>query len=309
MKYEDAGVNITLAEKLVNDISGYSDQIGKFAAHFSLAPWDGLELVTSCDGVGTKVMLAKYAKDTYGRSLYSVGQDCVAMVVNDMLCEFAKPLFFLDYFATNKLDPSDYKEVLAGINDACHSMNVKLIGGETAEMPGMFNGKIFDVCGFGVGVRQKSEPQKIEVGDRVIGIKSNGIHSNGFSVIRKLIETNQIDEDFVDMLLQPTPLYKHHIDTLRKSFVNIKAIANITGGGLRNIKRILPDRYFVKWLKQHSKYYAHEELFEWIQDNADMTDLEMQETFNCGLGMVLVISQRPYIPMPLDDIVDLGVIA
>ena len=309
MKYEDAGVNITLAEKLINDISGYSNEIGKFAAHFNLAPWDGFNLVTSCDGVGTKVMLAKYAKDRYGRSLYSIGQDCVAMVVNDMLCEDAKPLFFLDYYACNKLDPSDYKEVLAGIKDACESLNMKLIGGETAEMPGMFNGNIFDVCGFGVGVKRMTTRQPIQAGDRVIGIKSNGIHSNGFSVVRKILENNMLDAEFVDLLLAPTPLYMHDIDKLRKSFVDIKAIANITGGGLRNIKRILPEKYFVKWHKRSSIFHAHEDTFQWIQTMSNMNDVEMQETFNCGLGMVLVISERPYIPIPLDNVVELGVVA
>jgi phosphoribosylformylglycinamidine cyclo-ligase len=308
MNYLDAGVNVSLADALIGEISGFSDEIGKFAAHYNLAPWDGNNLVTSCDGVGTKVILAKYAKDTHGRSLHSIGQDCVAMVVNDMICEDAKPLFFLDYFATNKLNRSDYKEVLAGINDACASMKMKLIGGETAEMPGMFNGNIFDVCGFGVGVKRNTIRKPIEAGDRVIAIKSNGLHSNGFSVIRKIMENNFLDAESIDMLLNPTPLYYNDIETLRKNFVDIKAIANITGGGLNNIRRILPDEYFVRWKKNLPIYHAHADTFQWIQSMANITDADMQDTFNCGLGMVLVVSERPYIKMPLDDVIELGVV-
>lgn len=308
MNYLEAGVNISLADALIGEISGFSDQIGKFAAHYNLAPWDGNNLVTSCDGVGTKVILAKYAKDTHGRSLHSIGQDCVAMVVNDMICEDAKPLFFLDYFATNKLDRSDYKEVLAGINDACASMKMKLIGGETAEMPGMFNGNIFDVCGFGVGVRRNTIRNPIEPGDRIIAIKSNGLHSNGFSIIRKIMENNLLDAESIDMILRPTPLYYNDIEKLRKNFVDIKAIANITGGGLNNIRRILPDEYHVRWKKNLPIFHAHADTFQWIQSMSNMTDADMQDTFNCGLGMVLVVSERPYIKMPLDNIVELGVI-
>ena len=309
MKYLEAGVDVTLADELISEISGYSDEIGKFAAHYNLAPWDGNNLVTSCDGVGTKVILAKYAKDKYGRSLHSIGQDCVAMVVNDMICEDAKPLFFLDYYATNKLDRSDYKEVLAGINDSCAKLKMKLIGGETAEMPGMFNGNIFDVCGFGVGVKRNTQKNPIVAGDRVIGIKSNGLHSNGFSIIRKIMENHLLDAESIDMLLRPTPLYHNDIETLRKSFVDIKGIANITGGGLNNIRRILPSKYFVKWNKNLPTFHAHVDTFQWIQSMSNMTDSDMLETFNCGLGMVLVISERPYIKMPLNNIIDLGVVA
>ena len=310
MNYEDAGVNITLAETLIDDISGFSDQIGKYAATYSLAPWERNDLVAAADGVGTKVMLAKKAKEMYGRPLNSIGQDCVAMVFNDMLCENAKPLFFLDYYATNKLNHSDYKEVLDGMYDACSTMNVKLIGGETAELPGMFVDGLFDVCGFGIGVKYKRHEDKaIKSGDKIIGLKSDGVHSNGFSVIRKILEEVDIDESFMEMLLTPTPLYYPHIKKLRESFIDIKALSHITGGGLRNLFRVLPKDLCIQWTEFDSPFYSQFDTFEWIQSWSEMSDGDMRDTFNCGLGMILVVSDNPRIPFPLEDHVILGTIA
>ena len=310
MKYKESGVDISLAEQLVDEISGFSDQIGKYAATFQIPAWERNDLVASADGVGTKVILAKSAKELYGRPLNSVGQDCVAMVFNDMLCEGAKPLFFLDYYATNKLNQSDYREVLDGMYDACSQIGVSLIGGETAEMPGMFAGDAFDVCGFGVGMkrwRHREEPT-IRTGDKIIGLRSDGVHSNGFSVIRKIIDEVEVDEEFMNMLLTPTPLYYKTIDLLYKHFVEIKAISHITGGGLRNLFRVLPKDLCIQWEKFDSPYYAHEETFQWIQDYSGMSVEDMRDTFNCGLGMILVVSPRPNIPIPLDDYIELGTI-
>ena len=310
MKYQSAGVDIPLAEKLIGDISGFSDQIGKYAATYELPPWERSDLVAAADGVGTKVILAKKAKELYNRPLNSVGQDCVAMVFNDMLCEGAKPLFFLDYYATNKLDSSDYREVLDGMFDACAKMNVKLIGGETAEMPGMFATNAFDVCGFGVGVKRRRpfEFPKIESGDILIGLPSNGVHSNGFSVIRKILEEIEIDEAFMNMLLEPTPLYYNQIETLYRNFIEVKAISHITGGGLRNLMRVLPKDLCIDWVEFPSPFYAHEETFQWIQDYSEMSDEDMRATFNCGLGMILVINPRPSIPLPPESYIKLGTI-
>ena len=148
MDYKTAGVNIDLADSLINKISLKSDQIGKFAANFTLDKKLNRDLVASCDGVGTKILLALEAKRKYNRSLKSIGQDCVAMVINDILCENAEPLFFMDYLSTSKLNESDYLEIIQGIQDACEYVNIPLIGGETAELPGMFTEGSVDVCGF-----------------------------------------------------------------------------------------------------------------------------------------------------------------
>lgn len=311
MKYQSAGVDIPLAEQLIKDISGFSDQIGKYAATYELPPWERSDLVAAADGVGTKVILAKKAKELYNRPLNSIGQDCVAMVFNDMLCEGAKPLFFLDYYATNKLDPSDYREVLDGMRDACSEMNVKLIGGETAEMPGMFATNAFDVCGFGVGVKRQRHHgfPKVESGDMIIGLPSNGVHSNGFSVIRKILEEIEVDEDFMNMLLEPTPLYHKQIDLLYKNFVSIKAISHITGGGLRNLLRVMPKGLCIEWKDFSSPFYAHHDTFEWIQEYSQMSDEDMRDTFNCGLGMILIVNPRLYIPIPIEDYIVLGTVA
>lgn len=310
MNYKEAGVNITLAEELIDDIKGFSDEIGKYAATFPLAPWERNDIVAAADGVGTKVMLAKYAKEMFGRPLNSIGQDCVAMVFNDMLCEHAKPLFFLDYYATNKLNHSDYREVLNGMNDACATMGVKLIGGETAEMPGMFVGEMFDVCGFGIGVKYRRHvDQKIVSGDKIIGLKSAGVHSNGFSVIRKILEEVDVDQDFMEMLLTPTPLYYNDIKILRESFYDIKVLSHITGGGLRNLFRVLPKDLCIHWEEFDSPFYSQYDTFEWIQAYSQMTDEEMRDTFNCGLGMIVVVSENHRIPFPIDDHVVLGTVA
>ena len=153
MDYTSSGVNIALADKLVKGLAETNDQIGKFAAEYTLPAKSSTRLVSSCDGVGTKVLLALQAKKRFGRPLSSIGEDCVAMVINDLLCENATPLFFMDYFATSSLNESDYNEVLAGIISACKSIDVQLIGGETAELPGMFTPGSLDVCGFGVGAK------------------------------------------------------------------------------------------------------------------------------------------------------------
>jgi len=290
MNYKEAGVDIEKADSLIDKIKKYSDQIGPYGGQFDVPKWSPLNFVASCDGIGTKVMLAKRAKDMYGRSLQSLGQDLVGMVVNDLLCQFALPLIFMDYYATSKLNESDYLEVLEGIHSACEEVGCKLIGGETAEMPGMFAYDIFDVAGFAVGQVVKTYfDHTIEEGDIVIGLPSSGVHSNGFSLIRKY--QDHYDQDFLNKLLEPTILYKNRVDEIRSYGVFIKALAHITGGGFDNLNRILPSNLKINW-NQSEGFYYHHDVFEKIRELSGMSYLEMRKTFNCGIGMMLVIPKN-----------------
>ncbi len=305
MNYKAAGVNIDLADSLIDKISTKSDQIGKFAANFTLDKKLNRELVASCDGVGTKILLALEAKRKYNRSLKSIGQDCVAMVINDILCENAEPLFFMDYLSTSKLNESDYLDIIQGIQDACEYVNIPLIGGETAELPGMFTEGSVDVCGFAVGTKQFLDFNKIELGDLVIGIHSSGIHSNGFSLVRRLLEEYPACDVHMEQLLEPTQLYHNHVKMLRSNFVEIKAIAHITGGGFNNINRVLSKLVTVQYYDA-DPFYEHEEIFKWIQNKSKLSNIEMQNTFNCGIGMMIVIPANRLNDIPFSDYTVLG---
>lgn len=310
MDYTSAGVNVKLADRLIKNIAVESEEIGKYAASYTLPLGTSSKLVSSCDGVGTKVLLALEAKRSFGRSLSSIGEDCVAMVINDLLCENANPLFFMDYFATSTLNESDYNEVLAGIIKACRSIGVKLIGGETAELPGMFREGALDVCGFGVGTQDFLNWQPPDEGDIVIGLHSTGVHSNGFSLVRKILENNSVSHEFLDKLLTPTPLYYKEIKLLREHYYAIKAVAHITGGGWHNLNRVLPDKYSVEWYDNKCIVRQHE-VFEWIQTAGNLTDLEMRNTFNCGIGMMVILrkqplEQNPYSKLPFSNYSILG---
>ena len=305
MDYKSAGVNVELADNLIKKISGVSDQIGKFAAEFELDKKMNRQLVASCDGVGTKIMLAKYAKNKFNRSLFSIGVDCVAMVVNDLLCENATPLFFMDYFATNSLEESDYLEVIEGINSSCKSYNIALIGGETAELPGMFTQDHFDVCGFGVGTKDFLDWYPVKEGDLVIGLHSSGIHSNGFSLVRKLLDTEACSEVFLNKLLEPTKIYINDIVNLKNNYFSIKKLVHITGGGFDNIDRVLPSKFCIKW-DQEKSFYSNEEIFTWIQNESELDKQQMQKTFNCGIGMIVILEQHRKDFLPLNDYTILG---
>ena len=305
MDYKAAGVNIDLADSLINKISTKSDQIGKFAANFTLDKKLNRDLVASCDGVGTKILLALEAKRKYNRSLKSIGQDCVAMVINDIICENAEPLFFMDYLSTSKLNESDYLDIIHGIQDACEYVNIPLIGGETAELPGMFTEGSVDVCGFAVGTKQFLDFSKIELGDLVIGIHSSGVHSNGFSLVRKLLEEYPVCDVHMEQLLEPTQLYHNHVKMLRSNFVEIKAIAHITGGGFSNINRVLSKLVTVQYYDA-DPFYEHEEIFKWIQNKSQLSNIEMQNTFNCGIGMMVVIPATRLKDIPFSDYSVLG---
>ena len=226
-------------QKLIKEISKYSNQIGGFAGKYSL-PYPKVggigqrrELVASCDGVGTKIILAQIAWEYFHRPLQSIGIDCVAMVVNDLLCRGADPLFFLDYYASDSLREHEFYQVLAGIQEGCEVCGMELLGGETAELNGIISYGTFDVCGFGLGIIVDELPKEnIKVGDSVVGLTSSGFHSNGFTIIRKYTSDEDthkpVDVEWMLYLLEPTTIYVEHIERVRKSNVELKALAHIT---------------------------------------------------------------------------------
>ena len=300
-------------QKLIKGISKYSDQIGGFAGKYSL-PYPKVgsigqkrELVASCDGVGTKILLAQIARDYYKRPLQSIGIDSVAMVVNDLLCKGAVPKFFLDYYASDNIREDEFYQVLAGIQEGCEEAEIELIGGETAELKGVISEGAFDVCGFGVGTIIDELPKdNIVVGDSVVGLESSGFHSNGFTIIRQALMdqyyvATRSDIEWISYLLEPTKIYVNHIKMIREDGVEIKALAHITGGGFKNVDRILPDNLRVAY-KQTSGYYAHRQLFGWIQAKTNMTVEKMRSTFNCGIGMVIILSPEEVEHLPVDSI-------
>jgi len=301
LSYKDAGVDIEAGDALVERIKplakktlreGVLAGIGGFGALFEVPKrYQEPVLVSGTDGVGTKLKLAFewHMHDT-------VGIDLVAMSVNDVLVQGAEPLFFLDYFACGKLDVDTAAAVVGGIAKGCELSGCALIGGETAEMPGMYPAGEYDLAGFAVGVVEKSKiltGQQVQVGDVVLGLASSGVHSNGFSLVRKCIEragahtpATLDGQAFRQAIMQPTRLYvKNVLAALAQH--PIKALAHITGGGLlENIPRVLPDG-LAAHLQAGS--WPQTELFAWLQNTAGIDDTEMNRTFNNGIGMVVVI--------------------
>ncbi len=304
LSYKDAGVNIEAGNEFVNKIKHLTKSthrpevltdIGGFGGLFSLCQkkYKNPVLVSGTDGVGTKLRLAQQLgkHDT-------IGIDLVAMCVNDIIVTGAEPLFFLDYFATGKLVPEKAHEVVKGIAEGCRQAKAALIGGETAEMPGMYQNEDYDLAGFCVGVVEKTaliEGKNIKPGDKIIGLHSSGPHSNGYSLIRKVVEQAKADLnmsfDFATLgekLLEPTRIYVNIIQTLLKT-VNIKAMAHITGGGLtENVPRVLPEHTYASINTQSFEFPP---IFQWLQKNGQIEDAEMLRTFNCGIGMVLVVAE------------------
>lgn len=302
--YRDAGVDIDAGDALVDRIKplaartmrpGVMSGIGGFGAMFEL-PKHLKEpvLVSGTDGVGTKLRLAFewQRHDT-------VGIDLVAMSVNDILVQGAEPLYFLDYFACGKLSVDVAASVVSGIAKGCELSGCALIGGETAEMPGMYPDGEYDLAGFAVGAVEKSKiitGDNIVPGDVVLGLASSGAHSNGYSLVRKII--NHVgakpDQDLggralVDVVMQPTRIYvKSVLAALAKHSAGIKGLAHITGGGLlENIPRILKDGVCANIQRDA---WQLPELFKWLQKNGNVSDTEMARVFNCGIGMVLVVA-------------------
>jgi phosphoribosylformylglycinamidine cyclo-ligase len=272
-------------DKLVEGIKQYSDQIGGYAGQHG-------NLIASCDGVGTKILLAQQAKKQYKRSLKTIGIDCVAMVVNDLLCSGADPLFFLDYFCSADVNEEDFNEVLEGIYVGCELAGMELIGGETAELPGIIERDTFDVCGFGVGkIIDKLPKDNMKAGDKIVGLPSSGFHSNGYTLIRKHVSAD-ITKDFIYSLLEPTKIYVSEINALKKANIEIKGLAHITGNGYNNVNRILPNDLYANirlYDSNETRFFRHDKLFQWIQKEAKLTKKEMMATFNCGVGMVVII--------------------
>ncbi|WP_444998398.1 phosphoribosylformylglycinamidine cyclo-ligase [Aliikangiella sp. IMCC44359] len=302
LSYKDAGVDIEAGNQLVEKIKSVAkatkrpevvSNLGGFGAMFELPTgYKEPVLVSGTDGVGTKLRLAIDA------GIHDkVGIDLVAMCVNDLIVQGAEPLFFLDYYATGKLDVNTAADVVKGIGDGCLQANCALIGGETAEMPGMYEGKDFDLAGFCVGIVEKSkviDGTQVVAGDQLIGLSSSGPHSNGYSLIRKIIEVTNADlaQDFngrtlAETLLEPTKIYVKSALALNQQ-VNIKALSHITGGGLlENIPRVLPEKTCAQINRSSWTMPA---IFEWLQTQGNVETNEMYRTFNCGVGMVLVVA-------------------
>jgi phosphoribosylformylglycinamidine cyclo-ligase len=294
MTYRDSGVDIVKADKLVDFITktakktyspGVLAGIGGFSAAYSIPKGYKNPVLVSCtDGVGTKLKIA-FALGKHD----TIGIDLVAMSVNDLITCGAKPLFFLDYFATGKLDSGQSRKVLEGIIEGCRISDCALIGGETAEMPDFYQPGEYDLSGFAVGIVERNkimDGRKIKPGDTVIGLASSGPHSNGFSLVRKLIAPKEWKK-FAKALLEPTRIYAGVIAELIKKF-EIKGIAHITGGGLlENIPRILPVGTAISIKK--GTWPVHE-IFNLLQKRGNISEQEIYRTFNMGIGMALVVS-------------------
>lgn len=291
--YADSGVDIDKADKLVDFIGRavkktYSKNvlagIGGFSAAFEFPKGYKNPLLVSCtDGVGTKLKVA-FALDRHS----TIGIDLVAMSINDLVTCGAKPLFFLDYFATSKLELKQAKEVINGIISGCRMSDCALIGGETAEMPGFYSKGEYDLSGFAVGVVDKNKiinGKRIKSGDIIIGLGSSGLHSNGFSLVRKLIRKNEFKK-YSDIILPPTKIYSRLILKLAGKY-DIKGIAHITGGGLpENTPRILPKG--TKAVIKKGTWPVHK-IFSILQKRGNIPEKEIFRTFNMGIGMVLVV--------------------
>ncbi len=302
--YADAGVDIDAGNELVERIKpaakrtnrpGVMAGLGGFGALFDLkaAGYEDPILVGATDGVGTKLRIAI---DT--GNVDTIGIDLVAMCVNDLVCQGAEPLFFLDYFATGKLETDKAARIVEGIAEGCLRSGCALIGGETAEMPGMYDAGDFDLAGFAVGALERGEtlPKGVKEGDVLLGLASDGVHSNGYSLVRKLVEVSGLSWDapcpwdgsttLGEALLAPTRLYvKQALEAVRAGGVH--ALAHITGGGLtENLPRVLPEGLGVM---VDLDEWSLPPVFKWLSDAGAMSQAEMLKTFNAGQGMVLVV--------------------
>ena len=302
LSYRDAGVDIDAGDQLVENIKPFAKRtmrpevlggLGGFGALVEISKkYQNPVLVSGTDGVGTKLKLA-FEWDIH----HTVGIDLVAMSVNDILVQGAEPLFFLDYFACGKLDVARATDVIKGIAEGCEQSGCALIGGETAEMPGMYPEGEYDLAGFAVGVVEKSKVingRSIRPGDVVLGLASNGAHSNGYSLIRKIIERSNPDLDaefdggqtLRQAVIAPTRLYVKPILAALEKF-EIKGMAHITGGGLtENIPRVLPENCVAQIDAQS---WPLPKLFQWLQQAGNVEQQEMYRTFNCGIGMAVIV--------------------
>ena len=304
MTYRDAGVDIDAGDELVERIKPHVARvrrpevlagIGGFGALVELPPgYRRPVLVSGTDGVGTKLRLAIDA----GRH-DTIGIDLVAMCANDIVVQGAEPLFFLDYYATGKLRVDVAEAVIRGIVEGCAQAGAALVGGETAEMPGIYHGEDYDLAGFCVGVVEKDkiiDGTAVRVGDTVIGLDSSGPHSNGYSLVRKLVALSGAGSDtqldgkpLLDRLLAPTRIYVKPLLALTRQ-LQVHALAHITGGGLTdNIPRVLPDGLEAVLERRR---WRHDPIFDWLQQIGHIEPAEMYRTFNCGIGMVVVLAPQ-----------------
>ncbi|AXE62594.1 phosphoribosylformylglycinamidine cyclo-ligase [Candidatus Thioglobus sp. NP1] len=306
LTYKDSGVDITKGNKLIEKIKpiakstlrpGVLNGLGSFGAMFEipLNKYKNPVLVSGTDGVGTKLMVAEMLNKHD-----SIGIDLVAMCVNDLIVQGAEPLFFLDYYATGSLNTEIATSVISGIGEGCIRSGCSLIGGETAEMPGMYKGEEYDLAGFCVGIVEKDniiDGSKVSVGDQVIALGSSGPHSNGYSLIRKVLEKTTPSSEQLKAILEPTRIYVKSILSLNKSHP-IHAISHITGGGLlENIPRVLPKNLAAKL---NSNSWKTPEIFNWIQDQGKIDTNEMYRVLNCGVGMIVIVPKES-----LDDSIKL----
>lgn len=302
LSYKDAGVDIDAGDALVERIKGVAKKtkrkevlggLGGFGALCEIP--EGYKqpvLVSGTDGVGTKL---KLALDLNKHE--SIGIDLVAMCVNDLVVTGAEPLFFLDYYATGHLNVDTAATVVTGIGEGCLQAGCSLVGGETAEMPGMYEGEDYDLAGFAVGVVEKADiidGSKVKAGDVLIGIASSGVHSNGYSLVRKVIEVSKADlnadldgKKLADVLMAPTRIYIKPLLSLIEK-LPVHALAHITGGGLPgNLPRVLPEGADAR-INEAS--WTWPPVFQWLQKNGGVERFEMYRTFNCGVGMIVVVS-------------------
>ena len=305
LSYSDAGVDIDAGNELIERIKpnlkktnrpGVLSAIGGFGGLFDLkaAGFKDPILVAATDGVGTKLKIAIETK-----KLSTIGIDLVAMCVNDLICQGAEPLIFLDYFATGKLKLENAEDIIGGIARGCEVAGCALIGGETAEMPRMYHGEDFDLAGFSVGAIERGQelPLPTNIGDIIIGLSSNGIHSNGYSLVRKIVEKCGLqwsdeapfeNKNLGDALLTPTKLYVKQCLEL-KNIEGVKAFAHITGGGLtENILRALGEG---QGIKIDLSTWNLPPVFKWLSSAGGVSQDEMLKTFNCGIGMTVICSQ------------------
>ncbi len=303
LSYRDAGVDIDAGDQLVENIKPFAKRtmrpevlggIGGFGALVEISKkYQEPVLVSGTDGVGTKLKLA-FELNRHD----TVGIDLVGMSVNDILVQGAEPLFFLDYFACGKLDVPSATEVIKGIAAGCEQAGCALIGGETAEMPGMYPEGEYDLAGFAVGVVEKSKVitgREIQPGDVVLGLASNGAHSNGYSLIRKILSLGKVDfnaefdggRSLSDVVMAPTRIYVKPLLKLMQT-LTVKGMAHITGGGItENVPRVLPENVVAQI---DAASWTMPKLFQWLQAEGNVAQQEMYRTFNCGVGMVVIVA-------------------
>lgn len=288
--YEQAGVSRETGDQLVDWLDQSTKKsplivsgIGGYAS-ITRIPFDKYKrphLVTCTDGVGTKALLAAQSGRVRG-----LGQDLVAMNVNDLICTGGDPYYFLDYWASGRLNLNITKDFLAGVRDACEASGCVLVGGETAEMPGLYQGSDFDCAGFAAGFVDEDQVwgvERVRTGAEVWALSSSGFHSNGYSLLRRVFEKDM--DQWIEDLLIPTALYVRPVQELKKAKVEIQATAHITGSGFENILRVMPAHTQIE-----IEDYPWPERFKEVQKRADLSDMEMLKTLNCGVGFVFVIS-------------------